>query len=365
MQTIARVAFTLVFLFGLNFSSIPAQEKKPDFGEWKTTAGFKNPRVSHQTVLYGNCLYVTGGYMYSPASGEFKLYDDVEFAALNEDGTISPNSWKQTKSFNGARSGHGSAIYKNYVYIIGGAKGDGTNFQDIQYAQIEVGGEIKQWATSPGKLNVPKSNPSVFVHETKDGRAFIYVVGGVGDLIKSNNLTVHFDYIEYAQINKDGSLGEWKLAPFHFKGGRSAPATIVYNNRLYVIGGWGDLDEDIFSDVQYCDINEDGSLGRWRTSQSGLKFGVYGHTSLLIYPDTAPTVLVLGGNGGLGNTFSSVQHSRFEQGGKLAEWAFSPKRFVTPRWGHTSVFWNGKVYVLGGYNQDTLNDVQFAPVSYK
>ncbi len=362
MQIFAKAVLTIIFLFGLSLSPIPAQEKKPDFGEWKTTTSFKNPRVSHQTVLYGNRLYVTGGYMYSPASGEFKLYDDVEFAALNEDGTISPGSWKQTKSFSGARSGHASAIYKNYIYIIGGAKGDGTYFQDIQYAQIEANGEIKQWMMSPGKLNVPKSNPSSLVYETKDGRAFLYVVGGVGDINKN---TVHFDYIEYAEINKDGSLGEWKFAPFHFKGGRSAPGTIVFNNRLYVIGGWGDLDDDIFSDVQYCDINQDGSLGQWRTSQSSLKFGVYGHTSLLIYPETIPTVLVLGGNGGLGNTFNSVQHSRFEQSGRLAEWAFSPKRFVTPRWGHTSVFWNGKIYVLGGYNQDSLNDVQFAPVSYK
>src|SRR6266436_4247949 len=63
-------------------------------GQWSSTTPFINPRVSHQSVLFGNHVYVMGGYYFEFNVGLI-LYNDVQYASLNNNGSIQ-DGWHHT-----------------------------------------------------------------------------------------------------------------------------------------------------------------------------------------------------------------------------------------------------------------------------
>jgi hypothetical protein len=330
------------------------------FEDWRATTSFDGPRTSHAAILVGNRLYVLGGLF---ASGnDFTLYDDVQFAVLGNDGSIPQGSWQRTTAFNIARSGLGSAIFKNYLYVVGGFSKQGT-LDDVQYASINPDGTLGAWQTSPHRLNIPRSNHRLEVFTTPSGTPHLAAIAGVGEIGQD---TVHYDQVEVAPLNEDGSIGPWRLCPYHLKGGRSAPATIVTNSRLYVFGGWGDLLlEDVFNDVQYAAIRDDGCTEAWHTNPFPLNIPLYGLTSAAVKHSYEITAIVLGGNAGQGNYFNNIQFTTITPSGDTTRWIFDQHQFSVPRWGHVTVLYNDFIYVLGGSSRTGvgfLDDVQYTRV---
>jgi len=164
-----------------------------------------------------------------------------------------------------------------------------------------------------------------------------------------------------AHINADGSIGQWKLCPFHLKGGRSAPGTAVANGILYVTGGRGDLLlEDVFNDIQYAPIRDDGCPDAWHTNAARLNMSFYGHTTALTSITGTPSLVVLGGNAGQGNYFNNVQFAPLEADGETKWFPFDTHQFSVPRGGHATVRYNDFIYVLGGAQRGDggyVNDV--------
>ncbi|WP_152977487.1 hypothetical protein [Bradyrhizobium pachyrhizi] len=349
----------LLALFISSFASLQTtRAEQLSFSDWQSTTPFDGSRTSHAAALVNNRLYVLGGLF---ASGDtFSLYNDVQTAIIGNDGTISP--WQKTASFPEPRSGLGVAVHKGFIYIVGGFSKQGT-LADVQYANLQPDGMVGSWNASPNRLNTPRSNLALEVFVTKSGENYLAAIAGVGEVGKD---TVHFDGIEVAQIRGDGSIGQWKTCPFHLKGGRSAPASFVLNGFLYVVGGWGDLIiEDVFNDIQYAPIRDDGCLDPWLTNETRLNLPLYGHTSTLTLVAGSPSIVVLGGNAGQGNYFNNVQFASVGAGGALGRFRFDKHQFRTPRWGHATVRYNDFVYVLGGAqrgNEGYLNDVQFTVV---
>lgn len=330
-----------------------ASPQMPD--QWNSTTPFNNPRVSHQSVLFDNKVYVLGGYYFDFDVGLI-LYNDVQYASLKNNGSIQ-NGWHYTTPFQTPRLGHSAVEHNGYLYVVAG--GDGFGYlSDVQYAKLNSDGTVASsgWHTSPNSINVPRSNHVSLVHQV-DGKTYLYVIGGVGDV---NGNTVHFNTVEYARINNDGSVGKWKVSPDTFIKGRSALGCVIVNGYLYVIGGWGDdFVADIFSDVQYAPFNNNGSVGPWTTSQYSIQTGRYGHTAVL-YPNPS-TILILGGNAGGGQYLNDLQYTT-TNGGETAAWTQLPAEFnfPTPRWGHTSISYRDRVYVIGGSRiGGFLNDVQY------
>ena len=325
-------------------------------GRWTATTPFNNPRVGHRSALHGKYLYVLGGHSYD-SEKRLRLYDDVQYATLGDDGNIR-GGWHTTTPFPVSRTGHSCVTYKGYLYVIAG--GDGLSYySDVRYAPINDDGSISSgaWHTSPHELNVPRAAHSSLVAEI-NGQAYLYVIGGVGDV---NGETIHFDHVEYAPINPDGSIGSWTVNQSTFTLGRSAAGTALINGYVYVTGGWGDILTDIFPDVQYAHLKPDGSLGPWASSQYPMYTGRYGHACVL-YPNPS-TILVIGGNAGNGSYLNDLQYTT-AGGGEMAPWIQLPADYNIPtaRWGHTSVTYKGLVYVIGGAAPGGvfLNDVQYA-----
>jgi Kelch motif len=321
---------------------------------WQAATPFSGGRAAHQALVYQDRLYVLGGYAWG-ADG-MTLYNDVQYAKLRPDGAVDPSGWQQTEPFKTRRSGHGAVLYQGTLYVIGG--GDGRQyFGDVQLARIGANGAIDRagWKTSPHALKVARSVFAALVAETESG-PMIFVVGGVG---AEHGLTVHFDTVESAHINPDGSVGPWSIEDYHFKGGRSAPGGVFANHRLYVIGGWGDLDEDILGDVQYASVDGKGVLGPWHTSRAPLAVPRYGHSALLTPGSGVNELLVLGGNAGSGIYLDSVQAASFVADFDLARWTTLFPSFSPARWGQSVVFYRGRLFVVGGAAKGGafLNDV--------
>ncbi len=106
-------------------------------------------------------------------------------------------------------------------------------------------------------------------------------------------------------ITKSSLLFEWdETTPFTTA--RAQHTSVAYNGYLYVIGGIYKVTPFTFkNDVQYAKINSDGTVGAWTATNS----------------------------------------------------------FTTPRSGHTSVAYNGYLYVIGGYDGSTYNDVPYAQIN--
>lgn len=358
MHVIRSVLTILVVLAGL---SEARAQRAVQFSDWRATTGFQGARTSHAAVLINNHLYILGGLAFRAS---LVFYDDIQSAVLGNDGAI-VGSWQQVGSIPTARSGLGAVFDDGILYIVGGYSEAGT-LDDTYYAKLKSDGTISSWVRAPSHLNTPRSNLALQLFKSKSGNRFLVAIAGVGDIGRD---TVHFDTIEAAQLDADGSPGPWRTCLYHLKGGRSAPATLIADDKLYVFGGWGDLlVEDVFRDVQFAPLREDGCPDPWHTSAYPLNMPIYGATTALTTISGSPVAIVLGGNAGQGNYFNNIQIAPIFGDGSIGPWTFDTHQFATPRWGHVTALYGGHLYVVGGAQRGGdgyLADVELSTLSAK
>lgn len=116
--------------------------------------------------------------------------------------------------------------------VTGGVSVDEKSNYDT-YMTVSSTGTLKAvFASSFWKTTTPMKNP-VGEHATVIYNGKLYRIGGQnasGNILKT---------VSFATINKDGTIGNWRsTTPLpearHFPAG---PHVVVYNNRIYVIGG--------------------------------------------------------------------------------------------------------------------------------
>jgi N-acetylneuraminic acid mutarotase len=162
--------------------------------------------------------------------------------------------------------------------------------------------------------------------------------------------------VQYAKINADGTIGSWNNTT-SFTTVRDFHTSVVHNGYVYVLGGFDGSNK--LNDVQYAKINADGTVGPWNSTTS-FTTERGGHTSV-VYNGY---LYVIGGSTDLSNYFNDVQYAKIKADGTVGPWN-STTPFITSRWGHTSVVLNGYVYVIGGLDDgaNRLNDVQYAKIN--
>lgn len=334
----------------------------PTVQPWQLIGNFNGPRSAHASILINNKIYIFGGVVMNVA--EEMRYDDVQYFEVNSvDGKMIPGSLVTTQSFSTARSDFAVAYYNGYVYLVGGFSGS-NELDDVQYGRVENDGSILEWTISSSHLNSGRSHHQLEIIKTLSGKIYLAAIAGSTTTTDDLRLSLS-DTVEIAEINADGSIGEWQICLSHIKGGRQYPTTNIVDNYLYVIGGRGDVfTQEIFNDVQFASIQDDGCPSSWSTSAHNLKIPLYEHTSLVLQSNL---FIVLGGSGGDGNYFNNVQYSSLHtDDADTKSWALNNNPFAIPRSGHTSVQLKDKfVYVIGGRSgQQTadLNDIQMAAV---
>jgi N-acetylneuraminic acid mutarotase len=187
--------------------------------------------------------------------------------------------------------------------------------------------------------------------------------------------TIHLDTIETAKIGPNCTIGNWKSADYHLKGGRSTPQAVVIRNSIVVIGGWGDLDLiDIYNDVQIAGARTDGSPAPWRTSPGRLTTGLYGHATTVVASADNPNrtlLLSLGGQPGAGAYANWVSYAYVAPDLPVTDaigiWRVAPSgRLPTGRAGLSAAALADRIYVVGGNDADGRydNDVISAQLDF-
>ncbi len=301
-------------------------------GSWATTNNTSFiDRAEHTTVVYNGYIYVIGG-----DGGGF--LSSVQYAQINDDGTLS--NWSSTTSFNSNRIGHSTVAYNGYMYILAGDAG--SYFSDVQYAPINSNGTLGSWQYTQ---NLPIN---MSWHSSIAYNGYIYTIGG------RNNYTSYISTVYYAHINSNGTIGSWSTTtslPF----ARSNHDTVVYNGYVYALGGETQTQE--YNAVTFAAINPNGTLGGWTYT-----------TNLNLFMSNIEAVAyngfmyVLGGYTGVGN-LDVVHYSPISANGTLGDWQATTELSFS-RWGHTAEVHNGYIYTLGGNSgSGPLDTVEYAPLN--
>ena len=87
---------------------------------------------------------------------------------------------------------------------------------------------------------------------------YIYVTGGAPAL----STKPYYNYVWYGKLKEDGSLdlASYGSNPYYMKTNRAYHGSVVYNGRLYVLGGW-DFSGEPNQTVEYGVIQPDHSVG--------------------------------------------------------------------------------------------------------
>ncbi|HSX17282.1 MAG TPA: hypothetical protein VLH86_04225, partial [Patescibacteria group bacterium] len=268
-------------------------------------------------------------------------------------------------TFTTTRGIHASIAYNGYLYIIGGY--NGSFFNDVQYAPINSNGTIGTWnytagsascATFTGTCSSGTFTGARWGHSSVVYNGYLYVIGGSG--------VSTFDDVQYAPINANGTIGTW-ASTTSFTTARVAQTSVVYDGYLYIIGGStfasttscavGSASTWYCNDVQYAPINANGTIGSWNTTTTFTTARAY-HTSV-VYNGY---LYISGGTNG--SYLNDVQYAQIQPMGTLGKFIQQSSAFTTTRNNHASVIYNGYLYIVGGNSSGTaLQDVSYCPIN--
>lgn len=324
---LTAATFGLIVLF-LFVNIAPTLAANPgDVGTW--TAGPTTPAAKgySSTAAYNGYVYVMGGF---PGSATV-----VYYAPLNSDGSV--GTWTSSGNTLPGSGSYGAAavVHGGYIYVIGGYAGG--HLDTVYYAPLNPDGSVGNW-TANG-LNLPESLIDLNASVNGD---YLYVTGG-------NDGSGEVDSVYYAHFNPDGSVGNWTSTSNTLPVAESAGESVVYNNYLYVVGGWNvGVAQSV---VQYAPLNSDGSVGTWTIASNNMPNG-------LVLPSVVAYngyLFVFGGFDGGPN--DEVYSAPFNSDGSVGTWTTSPNSLPTTRYGAATSTYNGFVYVVGGYSSNGNNFV--------
>lgn len=203
--------------------------------------------------------------IYSKALTPSEVQTDMNTAVS----TSTPQEfWHRDSDLTSARAFSSAVAYNNRMYLIGGlSTGSDTAVSTVQVADILPNGKLGTWSTSTA---LTSGGPGgVYGHTSVVYNDRLYVLGGstaVGTAPTANNAY-------YIKINSDGTLASSWIATSNFTTGRinsGGANAVVMGAYMYVSGGCGTVNASgyctsILSDTQVASINADGSLDTWNT----------------------------------------------------------------------------------------------------
>ncbi len=311
------------------------------------------PTTSAPTAAYGRAFYQSAGYLYvsSGKTATATFLNTVSYAKLTTAGTIASDAgcgtaWCSTQTATVARGGSAYAAYNGYLYLASGQTANTTVTAAVYLAGINNGGAgvVGAWTLNPtASFTTPR-----YSHTSVAYNGYLYILGGFGGSGTMND-------VQYAPINANGTIGTWNPTA-SFTTGRYGHTSVAYNGYLYILGGNG---ASAMNDVQYAPINAaDGSVGTW-TATTSFTTGRDEHTSVAYNG----YLYVIGGTITGGTFQNDVQYAPINANGTIGTWTATTS-FTTARHVHTSVAYNGYLYVIGGNSSGGyLNDVQYTSLS--
>ncbi len=374
---------------------------------WSDGPNFGGPRAFHNAVVLGNRMYVFGGkdsantyyqnfFAFNFLNNSWETISSLVpvppriwfsmstypatnsiylFGGSGNDALPRADLWQYNLSSGqwtrgpdapfGPRYGHGSAVFNNYLFIMYGSTQQDVRIYDLSQNQWIGDSYSDPFYLDSGGPREGFGNPQVYNNK-------IYVYGGkIGESYMQDLREIAPPLV----FNPPS----WSAGPPDSIG-RYAHSAVVYNNKMYVFGGYPNpYDLRIFDFIS----------NTWSAGPSD-SIGRFGH-SAVVYNNK---MYVFGGagpggyrydlrifdfisntwSGGTSDSIGRYAHSAVVYNNKMYVFGgyYYPSRylndlrifdFISNTWsagppdsigrsGHSAVVYNNKMYVFGGYGED-------------
>jgi len=165
---------------------------------------------------------------------------------------------------------------------------------------------------------------------------YVFLVGGYNDLNYSNAV--------YKASIQSGGITNWTaLNPLPVA--MKDMAVAVGTNAIYVFGGRDG--SQVYNTIYYAAIYTDGTLGAWQVSSVNLPVALWGHTATYL----KGYIYIVGGSSSMSENSATgaVYYTEIKADNSLSSFS-SGTSLAASRNKHCTVTYNGKLYVMGGYN---------------
>jgi hypothetical protein len=318
-------------------------------GTWTATTVLPDTLYSHMAVAYNGYLYAMGG---NASTG---TNNNTYYAPINANGTV--GTWNTTTSL-GFLSNGGDSVhaYQGYLIINSDSQlrdGSFTEYDAVmRYAKINANGTIGSWSVGTTYTTDRAGKGSALYN------GFIYTTGGTANSVVQGDTLYAQITFDFPGMSTYGTTGTWQSSTA-INLGLYGHTSVAYNNYIYAIGGYGG---GVYrSEVRYAPINANGTIGTWVTSpntMSALRF----NSGVAVYNGY---LYMTGGQQGPGAFSNTVEYAKINADGSVGTWTTSGNAFTTARYGHVSVAYNGKLYIIGGGDSANvaLSDVKYATIN--
>ena len=235
---------------------------------WYSDTALSNARSYFGMAAYNNRMYILGGLT---TSTSILSTNTVQYADIRPDGTFT--TWTSTgmQALSSDRYGATAHIYNGVVYIIGGDStfnGSGTSnaISTVQYAKLNNDGTMNSWQSTNNLVTSGRQTIGGSFSTVSGG--YIYVGGGCATVNSSGDCTSVLSDVQLASINADGSLAEWNTI-IGLTNDRIGYTFTAWQGGLYRLGGcraFAGACTDTALDVDYGVINPDGEASTVATS---------------------------------------------------------------------------------------------------
>lgn len=410
-------------------------------GTWSTTTALPTALSRFQLVIYNGYMYAIGGSTTNTTCGS--VSNNIYYNRIQPNGQLSANWTTNTVNLPSSVCGLGATIYNGKLYVAGGRTGSttGTGVTTVAYATVNPDGSIGSFtsddstlpaarydfdlkayngylyvvagtlagATTATVLYAPiasdgsvyggagsgswKSATSLTTARTAMGGTlaavndgFIYVQGGCNTLNASQTCTTTAANtqadIEMAQINADGTLGNWStiatsVASYTQVGG----SLLFWRGTIYVFAGCSVISTSAvqcttaLNTQQYDSIASTGQIGPVKTSPTttpSLTVAVWGHGMAVVngYLFVIGGCLNTGCQTSAADLTAVVRVAKLNANGSTASWGTTTSIPVALAATAIAVY-NNYIYVLGGYdythvtgqNGSAVNTIYYGQVS--
>ncbi len=169
---------------------------------------------------------------------------------------------------------------------------------------------------------------------------YVYLVGGYNNLNYVNTV--------YRATIQGGGVDSWTaLTPLPVA--LRDPAVVIGTNTIYVMGGRDG--SQVYNTIYYATLSADGSIGAWQTSPVTLPVNLWGHTATYMMG----CIYVIGGSSSMteNTALPNVYVARVNALNTLSAFT-SGTSLPVARNRHSTVTYNNKLFVLGGYDDSGI-----------
>ena len=325
-----------------------------DIGVWEASSVTINRRWGLTVPVSNSFAYVIGGCTAgaAPSSCSSRTNDIQTFQIYNNDSGAPVLYSASANQFATDRFGSSSAVVGGYLYVAGGctSTADCTTATDsVQYAPIDIYGNVGSW-TAGGNLPAVRAWGQL---EVAGGT--LYYVGGQSSTASDERPEIYY-------ATPSGGAVTWSTvgSSNDLPDGRTQHSATVWNNRIYVAGGIAETGGAV-SNVVYVspDLSAGGNIASSWTTTTSFDVARSGST-LVAY---ANNLYLMGGYDGT-NYLNDVQFTQINTDGSVDAWTFSTALPNSIRQADGFAA-NGYIYLIGGRSSNTncASNTFVAPIS--